>query len=102
MESGRLTEARVHASELFQLNYFALQYEAAISTLNESCVADPNWHATAVNLPVLAMARYQLSSADEAMHGLEQSEQKTTESIANWWDRLELTLILGDAAAEAP
>jgi hypothetical protein len=68
MESGRLTEARVQGSVLLQLNYCAGQDEAAIRKLNESRIADLNWHATALNWPVLGMAHYRLGNADEAMH----------------------------------
>ena len=50
--------------------YRAGRYEEAIRKLNESREADPNWHATALNWPVLAMAHCRLGHADEATRWL--------------------------------
>ena len=77
--------------------YRAGRYEEAIRKLNESREADPNWHATALNWPVLAMAHCRLGHADEATRWLAQAEQQSPQSIETWWDRLELKLILREA-----
>jgi tetratricopeptide (TPR) repeat protein/tRNA A-37 threonylcarbamoyl transferase component Bud32 len=77
--------------------YRAGQFDAAINRLRESGQADPNWHATALNWPVLAMAHFRLRHADEARHWLAQAEQKNTNLIETWWDRLELELMLREA-----
>jgi eukaryotic-like serine/threonine-protein kinase len=77
--------------------YRAGRYEGAIRKLSESREVDPNWHATALNWPLLAMANYRLGHADEALRWLVQAEQTNTAAFETWWDKLELKVTIREA-----
>ena len=79
--------------------YRAGRYEAAIRRLEASLALDPNWHARALNWPVLAVAHYRLGRADEAMRWLVRAERANPAAFETWWDRLEFAIILREAQA---
>ncbi len=79
--------------------YRAGRYEEAVRQLDASRHVDPNWDATALAWPVLAMAHHRLGHADESMRSLVQAERSNASRIGAWWDRLELKLTLREAQA---
>jgi tetratricopeptide (TPR) repeat protein len=77
------------------------RYDDAIRVLMQSIEADPRWHATALNWPVLAMAHLRLGHAAEARRWLERAERADLGSISTWWDRAEFEILRREAEGRA-
>jgi serine/threonine protein kinase/tetratricopeptide (TPR) repeat protein len=104
-------------------HYRAGQYEDAIRRLHESLDVDPNWNASAVNYPYLAMAYHRLGRYDESRRALANVESAlerwtqarydatgpeswvvgqgaTDTSPVFWWDWLVCQIICDEARRE--
>jgi tetratricopeptide (TPR) repeat protein len=80
------------------LAYFrAGRYQEALQRFEESGKVDPNWSATALNWPLLAMAHHHLGHASEARTWLSKAAAARIASEPFWNDPLEMSLHLEEA-----
>jgi serine/threonine-protein kinase len=93
------------------VHYRAGRFQEAVEQLNESLKVNPDWHAKALNWPLLALAHHRLGHAEEARKWLEKAHEMPVDAARGippeqrfgpetfWWDRAEFQLLLREADA---
>jgi hypothetical protein len=83
--------------------------DEAVRQAQSSYVVDPNWHASALNRVVLALAHARLGQREEARKWLETthrtprpppasgSETEVIGAVTSWWDRADLLILRREA-----
>jgi tetratricopeptide (TPR) repeat protein len=113
----RLAEIAAAKPPAYAWTYYTLalahlragQFDAAIRRARQSMELDPNWHATALNRVVLALAHARLDHAAEARRWLETTRRdpdrpspggRPVEALgltADWWDWADVLLLRREA-----
>jgi tetratricopeptide (TPR) repeat protein len=108
---NRFPKAAWTRYDLGLVHYRAGRYEQAIERLNEAMGASPGWDASALPLPILAMAHHRLGHAEEARTWLKKAHETPGDASlgippgqkfslrSNWWDRAEFEFLLREADA---